>query len=297
MKYWVWSVTRENWEIVKHLNVWAAKSRSIINKLKKGDIIIFYVKGTNTFRGIFKTTSDWYETQKIIWSDEIKEKGIIYPHQIMVEPIILGEAYFPRLVPRLNFIEKKWPKPQSYIMGSPTGPANFGRPIEERDYKIILEELRKKPTPFAPKPVRAPTPTPIVRVVPTPAITHSEMIKILCELGELFRKYPESEYFSGPYRYDVVWKRTRAGNPTKVFEVHHKGVLDSALAKLKHAYDIWNAGLFIIITEEKDKDKARILLEGSFHEIGHVTTILQPEVIKELHEFKTKFREIERKLR
>jgi hypothetical protein len=76
-------------------------------------------------------------------------------------------------------------------------------------------------------------------------------------------------------------KRVKAGNPTQVFEIHHKGVLDSALAKLKHAYDLWSAKLFLVVTEHKDKERARVLLSGSFHEIGDVTMLIQPEEIYE----------------
>ena len=229
--------------------------------------------------GIFQAVSDWYETNEITWHDEIKESKLKYPYQIKIQPILLGEANYKELVPELKFVEKKH-APQVYIFGTGGGPVNFRRPLNETDYKLIVEQMKKKITP----------------VPPTPTLpTHSEMITMLIELGEILRKYPEREYMSGPYRYDVVWKKTKAGNPTKVFEVQRKGILDSALAKLKHAYDIWNADLFLVITEPKDKDKARFLLAGSFHEIGDVTALMQPEEIKELYESKKRFRELEKR--
>jgi len=132
---------------------------------------------------------------------------------------------------------------------------------------------------------------------PPQPLTHSELAGMLVDLGTLFGKHPEKEHKTIPYTYDVVWKEVKMGNPIKVFEVHDKGVLDSALSKLKHAYDIWHADLFLVVTKHKDKEKAKLLLGGTFHGIEGVTTLIQPEEIKEMHEYKKRFDELERKLR
>ncbi|MBX5320362.1 MAG: EVE domain-containing protein [Candidatus Bathyarchaeota archaeon] len=282
MQYWLWSATKENWEILKIKRVWATYNRSITTQIKKGDVLIFYVKGTMHFKGIFRVISDWYETKELIWSDEIKEEKKKYPYQIDLELIQLGEANYKDLIPRLKFVEKK-NAPQVYIYGTGGGPVNFRKPLAESDYEIILNEMKKKPVQ---PPVFEPT-----------LLTHSELINMIVELGEMFGKSAEREYLAGPYRYDAVWKRVKVGNPTKVFEVHDKGVLDSALAKLKHAYDIWSADLFLVVTRHEDKERAKVLLAGSFHEIGEVTTLMQPEEIKEMYEYKKKFIELEKKLR
>jgi predicted RNA-binding protein len=287
MQYWLWSATEDNWEILKTKRVWATYNRNVTTMIKKGDILVFYIKGTLHFKGIFRTTSDWYETKELIWSDEIKEKRKIYPYQISLELIQLGEANYKELIPKLKFVEKKY-APQVYIYGTGGGPVNFRKPLDESDYETILMEMKKNP---APEPVST---SETHHLTPS---THSELITMLVELGEMFGKSAEQEYPAGPYRYDTVWKRVKVGNPTKVFEVHDKGVLDSALAKLKHAYDIWSADLFLVITKHEDKERAKTLLAGSFHEIGEVTTIIQPEEIKEMYEYKKKFVELEKKLR
>jgi len=41
--------------------------------MTKDDYMVFYVKGTGYFRGIFKVVSDWYNATKPIWADEITE--------------------------------------------------------------------------------------------------------------------------------------------------------------------------------------------------------------------------------
>jgi predicted RNA-binding protein len=296
MHYWLWSVTEENWEIVKSRKVWATYNKAVTSQIIKDDILIFYVKGTMQFKGIFQVTSDWYETKELIWSDEIKDERKKYLFQINLEIIQLGEVSYKDLIPKLKFVEKKY-APQVYVYGTGGGPVNFRKPLEESDYQIILTEMKK--TSKTSQTVQL-GPTPTIAPLPTSTetrFTHSELRTMLVELGELFGKCAEAEYGTSPYRYDVVWKRVKAGNPTKVFEIHHKGVLDSALAKLKHAYDLWSASLFLVISKHEDKEKARLLLSGSFHEIGEVTTIMQPEEIQEMYEHKRKFADLERKLR
>ena len=278
-KYWLWSCTQENWEVLKKNLIWATYDKKVTTMVKKGDVLIFYVKGTLSFKGIFEVASDWYKSKKKIWSDELKERRKKYPYQIDLKIIQLGEANYKKLVPKLKFVEKKQ-YPQVYIYGTGGGPVNFRKPIDESDYRLILNEMQRTHPPK----------------VKLKRFTHRELTDMLIELGKLFGKYPEKEYKSVPYVYDVVWKEVRIGNPTKVFEIQHKGVLDSALAKLKHAYDIWHADLFLVITRHKDKEKAKLLLQGTFHGIESITTIIQPEEIEEMYAFKKKFSELERRL-
>lgn len=300
MQYWLWSTTQEHWEILKNKRVWATYGRRVTAQVKKGDICIFYVKGTQHFQGIFQVMSDWYDNKDLIWCDEVKEGRKIYPFQISLEQVQLGKANYKDLVPQLKFVEKKYAS-QVYIQGTGSGPANFRRPLDESDYETILMEMKRNPAQGLPsQPTFEHVATPIMPSLTThvsvPSI-HSELITMLADLAEMFGKYAEREYLAGPYRYDTVWKRVKAGNPTKVFEVHDKGVLDSALAKLKHAYDIWSADLFLVVTKHEDKERARLLLAGSFHEIEEVTTLIQPDEIKVMYEYKKKFIELEKRLR
>jgi predicted RNA-binding protein len=257
--------------------------------------LIFYVKGTLCFKGIFRVVSDWYETKELVWSDEVRERKKKYPYQIDLETIQIGDANYKSLVPKLNFVEKKY-APQVYVQGTGGGPANFRKALAQTDFEVISAEIKKSPMqPSVLKPLSVSPPPFLAR--PSVHLTHSELTTMLVELGDMFGKCAEREYSAGPYRYDVVWRRVKVGNPTKVFEIHHKGVLDSALAKLKHAYDIWSADLFLIATQHEDKERAKPLLSGSFHEIGEVTTLIQPEEIKDMYEYKKRFIELEKRLR
>jgi hypothetical protein len=63
-------------------------------------------------------------------------------------------------------------------------------------------------------------------------------------------------------------------SPAKVFEIQHRGNLDSAFVKLKHAYDVWNARLFLVTTSVVDSRKAHVLLASSFHDMRPYLTIV-----------------------
>jgi len=185
MHYWLWSITKENWEILKNKRVWATYNKNVCNMVKNGDMFIFYVKGTMCFKGIFQAVSDWYETDEITWYDEVKENKVKYPYQIRLKPILLGEASYRDLIPELEFVEKKH-APQVYIFGTRGGPVNFRKPLKESDYNLIYKEMQKKPTPI---PTLVPTPTaptpPITPVIEEEQLTHEKIEGILLELGNL----------------------------------------------------------------------------------------------------------------
>jgi len=69
---WLWSVTEKNWQTLLKKNLWASWNNHKIRKLIKfGDKVVFYVKGTLQIQGIFTFSSDWYDSKKPIWDDEV----------------------------------------------------------------------------------------------------------------------------------------------------------------------------------------------------------------------------------
>ena len=90
-KHWIWSVTPENWEIVKEKKIWASRiGQKIRDRVRPGDKVIFYVQGTNEFQGIFEFVGKWYDAPSPVWSDEID--SVIYQSQIKLKTIALGSA-------------------------------------------------------------------------------------------------------------------------------------------------------------------------------------------------------------
>jgi len=124
-------------------------------------------------------------------------------------------------------------------------------------------------------------------------ITHREIKEKLIEIGKLQGFIAEQEYSFDLGRLDVVWRKVERSVPTYVFEVCIKGDLYHDLAKLKHAFDLWNSRIFIV-APQTEHDKVRHLLSGSFHEILEQLKFL--ERIKELYESKRAFLDLEKEL-
>ncbi|GIW48018.1 MAG: hypothetical protein KatS3mg078_1895 [Deltaproteobacteria bacterium] len=115
-------------------------------------------------------------------------------------------------------------------------------------------------------------------------LSHDDVKKKLIEIGLMLGKYAEEEY----NRFDVIWKESKLSpRISHVFEVQIKGKIESALAKLKHAYDVQRSKPFLVISDELNSKKANRLLyphlSGSFHEIGDVTTILSVGEVKRVY--------------
>jgi hypothetical protein len=127
----------------------------------------------------------------------------------------------------------------------------------------------------------------------TETITHVEAQQMLCDIGRVLGYHTQMEF----EYYDVVW-RTNEKSPrlSHVFEVQHKGNIDSALAKLKHAYDAQRSKPFLVVASERDTNRAHkslsIARTGAFHEIGRVTAILSFEQIRRLHRALTSVEEL-----
>jgi hypothetical protein len=102
-------------------------------------------------------------------------------------------------------------------------------------------------------------------------LTHKEAQAILVEIGLMLGKHAEAEF---DY-YDVVWRES-ASSPrlSHVFEVQISGSVDSALTRLKHAYDAQRSRPFLVIADERDKRFAGKRLTGSFHEIWEIITVI-----------------------
>lgn len=118
-----------------------------------------------------------------------------------------------------------------------------------------------------------------------PMPSHGEIQDMLVDIGRALGKYAEKEH----QRYDVVWKDSEiAPRLSHVFEVQVKGHIESALAKLKHAYDTQRSKPILVISDERQAQRARRFLQpyltGSFHEIGAVTTVFGVQDVRRLHQ-------------
>ncbi len=120
---------------------------------------------------------------------------------------------------------------------------------------------------------------------------------MLAEIGTFQRFIAEKEYPMEKERLDVVWRKVIRSVPTYVFEVQVGGDVYHALGKLKHAHDLWNSRIFLVGDSKSFRDKADLLLSGTFHEIQPTIQILDVERISRLHSVKQELRQLEEDLR
>jgi hypothetical protein len=113
------------------------------------------------------------------------------------------------------------------------------------------------------------------------AISHKDAQAMLVEIGEMLGRYAEAEF----EYYDVVW-RDSPSSPrlSHVFEVQVAGSVDSALTRLKHAYDAQRSRPFLVIADERAGRFAGRRLTGSFHEIWEAITVIGIGELQSLYE-------------
>lgn len=115
---------------------------------------------------------------------------------------------------------------------------------------------------------------------PVRTLTHGEAQRMLVEIGAWLGYDAAMEVD----RYDVVWRESRdAPRISHVFEVQIRGSVDSALARLKHAYDTQRSRPFLVIAGERDTRFASRRLTGSFHEIWRAITVIGVGELVQLH--------------
>lgn len=114
----------------------------------------------------------------------------------------------------------------------------------------------------------------------TVQLSHVNIQEILIEIGNSLGFYAEMEF----EYYDVVWRETaKSPRLSHIFEVQSKGNLDSAFAKLKRAYQNQRTKPFLILSSEKDLNRARQSLTREFQDIESAVSILTFVQIKQIH--------------
>ncbi len=120
-------------------------------------------------------------------------------------------------------------------------------------------------------------------------LSHINIQERLVEIGESLGFYAETEFEF----YDVIWRETpNSQRLSHIFEVQNKGNLDSAFAKLKRAYNAQRSKPFLVLTTERDLNRAQKSLSREFQDIEKVVTILTFAQIKQVHQNLTNIAEI-----
>jgi len=143
--FWIWSVTPDNWEIVKSQNVWGSRipKERIGKKVKSGDQVAFYVIGSASFKGIFEFVGEWHDSPGKTWDDDLEPDGSLrYKTQIKLKPVQLGSVDVSDLHDEIElFIGKPQNIRNLLLQGGSGYPSNNSRPLLESDFVIIKEHL------------------------------------------------------------------------------------------------------------------------------------------------------------
>jgi hypothetical protein len=159
-----------------------------------------------------------------------------------------------------------------------------GRRLAEKG-ELRRERARWELTPQGRRRVEAEAlqlaPAPAGAVRPPRVLPHKEAQRMLVEIGLMLGRHAEAEFG----HYDVVWRDSpSAPRLSHVFEVQISGSVDSALTRLKHAYEAQRSRPFLVLADERDTRFAGHRLTGSFHEIWEVVTVIGAGELQRLYE-------------
>ena len=264
--YWLAVGPAENWGTAfEQRNIWGLTERQKgwWGNLTEGDIVLFYA--TKPISGIigYGTVQTKFRQDQPLWPQEIKEGRVIWPlrFEFNVEYCLAPDEW----------------DTQKATSDTLKLKAGMGFHSLEPDF---ARQMISQVQPEEPEGALS---------------SHDEVKRKLIEIGKLQGYLAEGEYSFDIGRLDVVWRRVQQSVPTYVFEVHVGGDVYHALAKLKHAFDLWNSHIFIV-ARQADYQKVHALLSGTFHEISNRARFIELEKMEELYKRKRAYLDLEREL-
>jgi predicted RNA-binding protein len=281
-QFWLIVGSEKNWKVAfESNNLWGLKDfrelRSLWNMLREGDGLLFYVsKPVHGIVGFGHIVTKFKQTNPL-WPEEIKRNEVIWPLRFEFDveyclPPSLWKSHRYtshdlQMISRMVF--------QCY-------------PIEEVNAARVALDLK-------PLIETAPLPPTELRVTTELTAKHDDVKAYLAEIGRIQGYIADEEYPLESTRLDVVWRRVERSVPTFVFEVQIGGDIYHAMAKLKHAFDLWNSHIFLVATMS-DKGKYQELLSGTFHEVADQMRFIDVTSVRTLLEKKRDYKEMERGL-
>lgn len=283
--HWIIFGPEKSWETAfKQGGLWGAKE-ALYPEWKaldpKDRIFFFVTKPISGVIGAVRVQTKFIQ-DKPLWPDEIAEGKVLYPYRFEFQIDYVLE-------------QDRWKNDRIKV---PLTIQEMRRGINlllERTVDKLYEAFAQKfnhPISQVEKVEPAPVETTEFELL---SLGHSELQDVVFQIGKLNRLISEKEYPMENERLDVVWRRVEKSVPTYVFEIQIGGNIYNALGKLKHAYDLWNSNIFLILREE-DMENAEYLLSGTFHEIRDKIKKITVAKIHELYKQKRKWIDIEREV-
>lgn len=282
-QFWLVVGTERNWNVAfETRNIWGLKDfrelQALWNMLREGDGLLFYVsKPVHGIVGLGHVVSKFRQTNPL-WPEEIRRNQVIWPLRFEFDIDYCLPPYL-------------WPthKYTSHDLQLITRMVFQCYPIAEVNTARIGLGL----TPLA-ETVSTSLSLPAVSVEAN-AVSHNEAITALTEIGSIQGYISDKEYTLESTRLDVVWRRVERSVPTYVFEVQVEGDIYHAMAKLKHAFDLWNSHIFLVAGGQ-ERAKYQELLAGTFHEVADKMEFIEIGLVKELLSKKRDYKNMEQAL-
>lgn len=272
VRYWALSGNIENWETALQDNIWGVREGRLKNlweNISNGDILFFYcLSPVGGIIGFGKCQAK-FKQDKPLWPDEIRENKVIYPYRWQFLPayVLAKSEWKTRQIPLGGEIKIGYRAGLNSVRNR-TAIDILNSKIKEQWKTEVIEAPISD---FLDKAVKIKKPN-----------EHARIKDLLINIGKVSGFMVEDEYKMDGQRLDVIWKKVEKGAPTYVFEVQIGGNITEALSKLKHAWDMWNSNIYLVI-EEKDHKKADDLLSGTFHEIKNKLKVIPAERVNEFY--------------
>jgi len=268
-QYWLVVGSPEHWQVAfQNGNIWGLQSRKSTwwGRLSEGDRLVFYV--TRPIGGAIGLGSvlTKFRQDKPLWPKEVVRNRVLWPLRFEFD---------------VDFCF---------------------RPDDWRNQKLEIDALRAIVQagfqPLRPKAAEATVQAfePFINQAANDRVgsasLHEDLKRKLVEMGRIQKFLAEVEYPMDGTRLDVVWRRVEKSVPTYVFEIQVGGDIYHALAKLKHAYDLWNSRVFLVAAASEEA-KFSALVSGTFHEIRERVRFIDTSKLEDLHSRKKAYSELE----
>ena len=284
IQYWLVVGSSENWKIsFENGSLWGLKPfremEAMWNLLQEGDGLLYYVSGdAKGIVGCGNVTTKFRQTNPI-WPEEISTNSVIWPlrfefsTEYCLPDSLWKSGCFTddnlRLITRMVFqcipvslVERTRIHFKLTDLGDSQSRNNSGLAISPATDADLSHDMLKK---------------------------------YLFEIGRIQGFIAEEEYPIEGNRLDVVWRRIERSVPTYAFEVQIGGDIYHALAKLKHAFDLWNSRIFIV-ARNSERARYEALVNGAFRELRDRTVFMEANAIAELYARKTSYFSFEKQL-
>lgn len=249
---WVWSISPENWDVVKDRSIWAVDEERKTRRVQDSDFIVFYVKGTGLFRGIFQVAGEWRRSAELVWGDEKESGEKIYPYEWGLKPFLIKDVIFNSVCREMGFT-KQYPVNPSIVLRGSSGPANFGRPISEDDMKLLASRM-----------------TSVIKPENKEAGPgHEEVIERLRVIGDAlgFEAHTGQDHtlVAPGCVVDMMWE-TRVGSIGAIkyaFEVQSKGSIKSLITNLIQSMNDPAVTKVVAVSDARQLDQIRDIVNNT----------------------------------